>query len=517
MTVRDPADRVRWWIAFALSAILVGAVAAPVVTLVLTRERNAVTVADEIVERIGERTSDLVDGELVTATQSVDLLSRLVGSDTSDGRAIDRILAAQVEAVPSLSGAFVGFPDGTFRFVRRDGDGLILKRIEMTPERSVTESRVDENSEAVSPVILDDDFDPRVRPWYTAAVDSPGQVWTDPYVFFASREPGVTTAVAIRNDSGAVSAVVGVDLALAQMSSFLDGLPIDEAAEAFIIAGDSVVAAPSGYELAHTDSDDRLVLITIEQIGVTSRELTAATDDPVPIGPDDQRLYTRHLDDPALPAWTVAVRTGDIEFVDVVGRQSQVALVATVVAAIALLAAIPLMLMRLRRPIDELNRRARFDSLTGLLNRNALFEDGQREIRNAYKSGDEVTVAVLDIDDFKSINDRFGHAVGDQAIRRVGQALRESLRPNDLVGRLGGDEFVVIMSGLDAQVARETLERVRAQLIGDASHGSTQVSGVTIGVAWLSRRALRIERLIAEADHALIETKRHAKGTVAAS
>lgn len=122
---------------------------------------------------------------------------------------------------------------------------------------------------------------------------------------------------------------------------------------------------------------------------------------------------------------------------------------------------------REREPlVERLRRMACTDSLTGASNR-AHFEEGcARELRRAERYPTVVSVAMLDIDDFKRINDTFGHQVGDQALQAVGTVLRGNVRATDLVARYGGDEFVILMPDTSAAGAQTVLDR-----IGDALEG----------------------------------------------
>jgi diguanylate cyclase (GGDEF)-like protein len=96
------------------------------------------------------------------------------------------------------------------------------------------------------------------------------------------------------------------------------------------------------------------------------------------------------------------------------------------------------------RLLMEVHRRALVDALTGALNRRGLEEQMGREIKLARRRGRPMTLLFADIDEFKSVNDRYGHAEGDRALREVADLLRASFRESDLVARIGGDEFVVV-------------------------------------------------------------------------
>ena len=109
--------------------------------------------------------------------------------------------------------------------------------------------------------------------------------------------------------------------------------------------------------------------------------------------------------------------------------------------------------------LDEL---AHTDPLTGLPNRRAWAGELERALERARRTGEPLTVAMLDLDDFKAFNDTFGHASGDRLLEQTARAWREHLRPDDIVARLGGDEFAILLPACDADDAEQLLPRLLA-------------------------------------------------------
>lgn len=117
---------------------------------------------------------------------------------------------------------------------------------------------------------------------------------------------------------------------------------------------------------------------------------------------------------------------------------------------------------------SELARTARTDGLTGCVTQTALYAVLEEELQRCARQQLPLSVLLLDLDDFKAVNDTFGHLAGDRVLRAVGQALRTTVRPYDLVARYGGDEFVVLAPGTALPAAGELAERLQTALAGIA-------------------------------------------------
>ncbi len=158
------------------------------------------------------------------------------------------------------------------------------------------------------------------------------------------------------------------------------------------------------------------------------------------------------------------------------------------------------------RALDE----AATDPLTGLANRRVFDARLQEEFRRLQPSGQPCCVLMLDVDHFKRINDRYGHAAGDAVLVRLAEILKGQLRGFDLVARYGGEEFVVLLPATDSAAARAVAERIRRAVAGTAfvlPDGRELVVAVSIGLACYPECASGIEEMLLRADQALYTAK----------
>ena len=169
--------------------------------------------------------------------------------------------------------------------------------------------------------------------------------------------------------------------------------------------------------------------------------------------------------------------------------------------------------LELEEAVRTIRVLAQVDELTRLSNRRHVFELLKAELVRCLRSGDPLSLVLIDLDHFKAVNDCHGHAVGDAVLREFGQALREGLRETDGAGRWGGEEFLLVLPGMSLDVAAAMVDRLRAALAGrllDASAPELRVS-FSAGVSECVAGEV-VQDAIARADHALYEAKDAGRG-----
>lgn len=165
---------------------------------------------------------------------------------------------------------------------------------------------------------------------------------------------------------------------------------------------------------------------------------------------------------------------------------------------------------------EEAELLARIDVLTGIPNRRAFMQAAEQEVLRAQRYGTPLSVAILDLDHFKSVNDNFGHGVGDQVLISRANLLSETIREVDLVGRLGGEEFAILMPGTPLGEAIQAVERIRQLFEQSPVHlgGHLIRSTASFGVADYPGADPTVDSLLVKADDALYMAKARGRNRV---
>ena len=167
---------------------------------------------------------------------------------------------------------------------------------------------------------------------------------------------------------------------------------------------------------------------------------------------------------------------------------------------------------KLKNANKRLEDLSNIDGLTGLYNRRHLMEVLSQEFEEGKRYSTNLSFIMLDIDDFKSINDLYGHQKGDMVLKEIGKLLKRNLRSTDIVGRYGGEEFAIILPQTDIKGARITAERIRKQVEKHRFEGLNRVT-ISLGVS-SNKNCNSIDELIKRADNALYSAKRKGKNRV---
>jgi diguanylate cyclase (GGDEF)-like protein len=192
----------------------------------------------------------------------------------------------------------------------------------------------------------------------------------------------------------------------------------------------------------------------------------------------------------------------------------------TVLSFVALLFTISIafILLAMAKERTELRHRtaAMVDPLTGIANRRSFMQDAAQLAKRHSTNPRPTAVLLIDLDHFKSINDRFGHALGDRALEIFADAARQSMRSSDLLGRLGGEEFAAVLSDTSRDKAVAVAERIRESFakVAQDVDGRPVCATVSIGLVHCQEAALDVPELLAQADQALYFAKERGRNRV---
>jgi diguanylate cyclase (GGDEF)-like protein len=175
-----------------------------------------------------------------------------------------------------------------------------------------------------------------------------------------------------------------------------------------------------------------------------------------------------------------------------------------------------LLAMAKERSEYRLRTVAMVDSLTGIANRRAFLQDGAELTKRHAANPCPVAILLIDLDHFKSINDRFGHAIGDRVLQIFARTAQENIKAPDLIGRLGGEEFAVVFYdiGQDRAAARAELIRTAFAEAADEVDGYPVAATLSIGMVFCRSAVLDVPELLIQADEALYDAKERGRNRV---
>jgi diguanylate cyclase (GGDEF)-like protein len=176
-------------------------------------------------------------------------------------------------------------------------------------------------------------------------------------------------------------------------------------------------------------------------------------------------------------------------------------------------AVVAALLSTLHQAIDRERALARTDYLTGVKNNRSFYEQADIELRRARRHRRPISIAYIDLDGFKELNDRFGHNEGDSALRAIGIALLRYLRSTDVVGRMGGDEFAILLPEAGKGEAISTGKRLHELLTTELKGNGWPIT-LSMGVVTCTTAPSEVTRLMKEVDALMYEVKRSGKNRV---
>ncbi len=412
-------------------------------------------------------------------------------------------------------------------------------------------------------------FDPRERPWFQRGQETRQDAWTAIYIDFKTGELVATRARRVNDANGSFHGVVATDLSLGRVNDFLRTLPLSENGYAFVVEDDgNLIGTSRGRHLRLNENGEntRLHASSTEDVMISDTYHQVARLQQVTGGASSytgffedingrtvQVAYSR-LQDLAGLDWTIVVAVPRSDFLYRVEQSfRQTAILGFIASLIVILIGLSVLnamtrelrslahaarrmgegeletplnidrtdeLGELAQSFANMQHRLMTDRLTELANREAITRRIEDRILQQRRQGDPRPFALLfiDLNDFKNINDQYGHDIGDEALKEMGQRMLQNVRAGDSVARYAGDEFLVLLDSVanlkDANNVREKLNTaLNAPLhclppSADNEKTSEGSTGASIGLALFPEDGLDVNSLIKAADEDMYTQKK---------
>jgi diguanylate cyclase (GGDEF)-like protein len=170
-------------------------------------------------------------------------------------------------------------------------------------------------------------------------------------------------------------------------------------------------------------------------------------------------------------------------------------------------------IFELKTALEKHKKLAMTDSLTGIANRRAFFNSANMELNKARRFGYILSILYMDVDNFKAVNDQYGHNIGDMFLRSVAETIKNNIRVIDICARLGGDEFGIILSETGAQSALAVANKLQGKLL-KRMRDKDWPAGFSMGVAIFERTPDSVNEMITRADTLMYSAKKKGKNMI---
>jgi diguanylate cyclase (GGDEF)-like protein len=467
------------------------------------------------------------------------------------------------------SGTYIYFGGADGRFVGSYQVNSYLRELYLRqPGASKRRVYALDQSGAHTVLLRTDDFDPRVRPWYVAAAATASQerpVWSPVYNDFTSGKQTITVARSINDANRKLTGVAAVDIELYSLADRLVSLAISQNGTAFVMDSKGFIIASSEQDLpvAMRDGASKQLhasemknnLIRDSHAKILEwKNRQNKVDEPLSLELETNcgvlNVAAATVGNQQGIDWVTAVVAPSSDFMANVTHSFNKSLAIAVVCVLISLLLGMLILNRLLRDIyalndaarrigkgenvppleihrkDELGQLARTfhemghnlrtDKLTGAYNREYLFNRirlMQEHESVQISSHQPFALLFIDLDDFKAINDQYGHDVGDVVLIEIASRLNAAIRANDAVVRYGGDEFVVLLNDMNSEEAIVAIEeKIRTIVEAPIALDRGELkAGISVGWALFPRDGTNVERLLKIADERMFDVKKTRK------
>lgn len=421
---------------------------------------------------------------------------------------------------PHIESLQYGDQNGNFVMYRKDNQGNINTKIVfpdvLTPKEKAKPRviwRYFKDDLMTSEVIIDGvDYDPRTRPWYIGAKDIDALYMTEPYQFFTGGALGITAAHRLYSNQNFYG-VYSFDVRLDNLISYVNTLDLTVRGETFLVTENQTVIGKFEVPLSTELVSGVLEPLPGEYLQII-KDKRFGEAIPIKIGKNQSLVVFHPILSDFSTVWHVGLRIDESllnQSYRLNARLSQVLSVLLIILTSLLL------FYRHRQSATHqyLDDLARHDQLTGLLNRHSFEALSELLMKRYQEQGDIFSILIGDIDNFKRLNDTFGHGVGDEVLVALADVFSHHIRETDFACRWGGEEFLIVLPNLNQdaakKVAQSLLRRIEFQQL------STQVGVISItmsfGLATVSPEETMVS-LINRADGYLYQAKSKGRNCV---
>ena len=501
-------------------------------------EEILLTHARDMMLRLAEAAIQHTNSHLQSAENTARITTGLVKSGIlapEKSEELEFYLLELLKNSKSISGITYGDKNGEFLYVSKHPPNnkatYLTKSIDIQGTQK-QQRKIYRNSDfsVHSHANMQDDYDPRTRPWFKAFTQQK-LLWTPPYIFYTSKAPGITVSIPSANKFGDLIGAFGVDIEISSLSSFLAHRQVSTNSSSFIVTHDGSIAAHSNIEIIKKFSDnghpklvniadlkDNTTITTLwNHINTIDSEalLNGAALDFNANG-KKYLAYAQVFPEDSEWPWLMTVIAPENDFIGTLRNSKHNHLLKALAYSIAITLFIFLLAARFLKPIRKLLQHAHFDPLTDLYNRRAFSDISKKLLLYSKEHKLPVCIAMMDIDDFKNINDTHGHNVGDELLVAIAGRFRSALSEKDIIGRYGGEEFIVLLTDATPQQGLEVCERLRTTISDSPIVSAVGLlnTTVSIGLAPILDYTLDMEKSLYKADQALLIAKNAGKNQV---
>lgn len=474
---------------------------------------------------------DISEERVLASTHAAERAVADIGTQVGPEKKVPADLLARFHTelvnTHELGALAVTYPNGDLVALRRlggDHDGFSSYVI-VHDESGVSVRRETTYDEAMAPVATDyqpDELRPTTTEPYRRAIATSDFAWSQPEADPWTQDAELWVSRATREGDGAVVAVVSASLLLSELSHRLNELPTGSDGHVNLLGadrqlltarsyGDRTLGAPAPKTTSSVDAG----AVVTPFVGAPDVDTTGPAtpqDGDVWGSSGSLRTLERGLADEGVD-WVIHLRASSAGLNQGFERVTMITRV-LVFGLATLMIALGYVLFRLWRPLTAMREHAVRDPLTGLGNRRDADFVVERMLRTASRLGGSVVIAMLDLDEFKQVNDARGHAEGDRALTRVSEAMVQGIRAGDTAVRWGGDEFLLALLLPEGENPADAVESIRwrAEEALVSFLPTIEGLGVTAGFTVSALPGSSLPILVGEADRALVAGKLAAKG-----